>query len=128
MFARFSYQKYTSEPERNALESQLVATNDSPSSGLAFNWTRTLGPTQAERGSGGVLACEVSDNSTVDWAGIGNANATIGIPGEQAIAGLSEFNIPANYGLGDRGGSRSSTTSRHISSRTGSPGSGAATR
>src|SRR6185503_19406117 len=40
MFARVSYQKYKAEPERRALASQLVGTNDSPFLGLAFNWTR----------------------------------------------------------------------------------------
>ena len=42
MFGRFSYQNYKSEPERAPLESNLIATNDSPFLGLAFNWTRTL--------------------------------------------------------------------------------------
>ena len=37
-----------------------------------------------------------------DWAGIGDANASIGIPGGQAIAGLSGFNIGI-YGLGSNG-------------------------
>ena len=38
----------------------------------------------------------------VDWAGIGDANATIGIPGGQRIPGLSNFNI-GNVGFGDSG-------------------------
>ena len=37
----------------------------------------------------------------VDWAGIGNANATIGIPGGQPIPGLSAFNI-SDFGFGIR--------------------------
>ena len=37
-----------------------------------------------------------------DWAGIGDANATIGIPGGQPIPGLSNFNI-GNVGFGDAG-------------------------
>src|SRR6266540_3933658 len=36
MFARVSLQKYTSEPERAALPSNLAGTNDSPFQGLAF--------------------------------------------------------------------------------------------
>src|SRR5207245_7344824 len=39
-----------------------------------------------------------------DWAGIGNANETVGIPGGQTIAGLSAFNI-GDVGFGDAGGS-----------------------
>src|SRR5918993_1898293 len=41
-FGRFSYQSYKAEPERRALESQLIGTNDSPFLGLSFNWNRTL--------------------------------------------------------------------------------------
>ena len=33
-----------------------------------------------------------------DWAGIGNANATLGIAGEQSIAGLSRLDIPTRGG------------------------------
>ena len=44
-FGRFSYQSYKSEPERRALESQLVGANDSPFLGLAFNWNRVLSTT-----------------------------------------------------------------------------------
>ena len=39
----------------------------------------------------------------VDWAGIGDANATIGIPGGQAIPGLSSFNITATSGSASGG-------------------------
>jgi len=40
----------------------------------------------------------------VDWAGIGKANASIGIAGDQTINGLSAFNI-GDFGFGDAGGS-----------------------
>ncbi len=39
---------------------------------------------------------------SVDWAGIGDANATIGIPGGQPIPGLSAFNI-SDFGFGSAG-------------------------
>src|SRR6185312_15139072 len=38
-----------------------------------------------------------------DWAGIGDANATVGIPGTQRIPGLSSFNISGDFGFGDSG-------------------------
>src|SRR5581483_10865788 len=37
-----------------------------------------------------------------DWAGIGDANASVGVPGGQPIPGLSSFNV-GNVGFGDAG-------------------------
>ena len=91
------------------LESNLIATNDSPFLGLAFNWTRTLGASALNELLVGFTHVKFQTIPT-DWAGIGNANATVGIPGGQTIAGLSAFDI-GDFGFGDAGG-RSSTTSR----------------
>ena len=104
LFGRLSYQKYTSEPERAPLESSLIATNDSPFLGLAFNWTRTLGATTVNELLVGFTHVKF-ETIPVDWAGIGDANATIGIPGGQAIPGLSNHNISGDVGFGDTGGS-----------------------
>jgi hypothetical protein len=102
MFGRFSYQKYKSEPERAPLESNLLGTNDSPYLGLAFNWTRTL--TQSTVNELLVGYSHVKFQTVLlDWAGIGDANATVGIPGGQAIPGLSSFSISGNLGFGDAG-------------------------
>ncbi len=103
MFARLSYQNYKSEPERAPLESNLIATNDSPFLGLAFNWNRTLSPTALNELLVGFTHVKFQ-TIPVDWAGIGAANASIGIPGDQAIDGLSGFGI-GDYGFGDAGGS-----------------------
>jgi hypothetical protein len=91
-FGRFSYQSYKSEPERAPLESQLVTITDSPFLGLAFNWTRTLGPTMVNEALVGFSHVKFEETPT-DWAGIGDANTTIGIPGTQSIAGLSALNF-----------------------------------
>jgi outer membrane receptor protein involved in Fe transport len=103
LFGRFSYQKYKSEPDRAPLESQLIATNDSPFLGLAFNWGRTISATTVNELLFGFTHVKFQ-TIPVDWAGIGDANATIGIPGGQAIPGLSNFNINGDLGFGDTGG------------------------
>ena len=103
-FGRFSYQKYKSEPERAPLQSQLIATNDSPFLGLAFNWGRTLNQSMVNELLVGFTHVKF-ETIPVDWAGIGDANATIGIPGGQAIPGLSNFSIGGDVGFGDAGGS-----------------------
>jgi Carboxypeptidase regulatory-like domain/TonB dependent receptor len=104
LFGRFSYQKYKSEPDRAPLESNLIATNDSPFLGLAFNWGRTLGPTTLNELLVGFTHVKFQ-TIPVDWAGIGNANQSVGIPGGQTIPGLSAFNIGVDLGFGDSGGS-----------------------
>jgi hypothetical protein len=101
VFGRFSYQNYKSEPERAALESNLIATNDSPFLGLAFNWNRTLSTTAVNELLVGFTHVKFQTIPT-DWAGIGKANASVGIPGDQAINGLSGFGI-GDYGFGDNG-------------------------
>jgi len=102
IFVRASYQKYKAEPERAPISSNLIATTDSPFLGLAFNWTRTLGASAMNELLLGFTRVKFETLPT-DWAGIGDANASIGIPGGQAIPGLSAFNISGNFGFGDAG-------------------------
>jgi Carboxypeptidase regulatory-like domain/TonB dependent receptor len=103
MFGRFSYQHYKAEPERAPLESQLTSTNDSPFLGLAFNWNRTLSQNSMNELLFGFSHVKFQ-TIPVDWAGIGDANATVGIPGGQPIPGLSGFDI-GDFGFGSAGGS-----------------------
>jgi hypothetical protein len=103
MFARVSYQKYKSEPTLAPIKSNLISTNDSPFFGAALNWTRSLSATALNELLLGFSHVKFHTIPT-DWAGIGNANATVGIPGGQPIGGLSAFNIGA-FGFGDSGGS-----------------------
>src|SRR4051794_20667139 len=102
MFGRFSYQSYKAEPERAPLESQLTSTNDAPFLGLAYNWNRTLSPTALNELLVGFSHVKFQ-TIPVDWAGIGNANATLGIPGDQPIPGLSGFDITGDLGFGSSG-------------------------
>jgi hypothetical protein len=101
VFARVSIQKYKSEPERAPLESNLTATNDSPFTGVALNWTRTLSSSTMNELLLGFTHVKFQ-TIPFDWAGIGDANASIGIPGGQPIAGLSAFNI-GSVGFGSAG-------------------------
>ena len=104
MFARFSYQSYKAEPERAPLESNLTSTNDSPFLSLAGNWTRTISASALNELTAGFTHVKFQ-TIPVDWAGIGDANATIGIPGGQPIPGLSGFGIGGTYSFGSAGGS-----------------------
>jgi hypothetical protein len=98
IFARVSLQRYKAEPDRAPLQSNLIATNDSPFFGSAFNWTRTLGSSAINELLLGFTRVKFQTIQT-DWAGIGQANAGVGIPGGQPIAGLSGFDI-GDFGFG----------------------------
>ena len=104
IFGRLSAQKYKSEPDRAPIASQLIATNDSPFLSVAFNWARTVSTSTVNEFLVGFSHVKFQTIPT-DWAGIGDANASIGIPGGQAIPGLSNFNIGGDVGFGDTGGS-----------------------
>ena len=98
LFARVSIQNFKSEPERAALPSSLTGTNDAPFRGAALGWTHTLGTHAVNELLLGFTNVKFLTLST-DWAGIGDANASVGIPGGQSIPGLSEFRI-GNVGFG----------------------------
>ena len=94
---------YTSEPERAPLPSQAGRhRTNSPFLGLGGNWTRTVSANAVNELLLGYTKVKFETGERTDWAGIGDANATIGIPGGQAIPGLSGFNI-GNYGFGSNG-------------------------
>jgi hypothetical protein len=80
MFARVSYQRYKSEPERAPLPSQLAGTNDSPFFGLAFNWTRTVSTNSVNELLVGFTRVKFETGERNDWAGIGDANARSASP------------------------------------------------
>jgi hypothetical protein len=98
LFLRGSYQSYKEEPTLAPLQSNLITTRDAPFFSAALNWTRTLGAKAVNELLFGYTKVKFQTRST-DWAGIGNANATVGIPGTQSIPGLSGFDI-ADYGFG----------------------------
>jgi len=107
-FGRLSYQHFRSAPERAALESTLTSLVEGPFVGVAGNWNRTLGPSLLNEVLAGFSGVKLQSTPT-DWAGIGNANASIGIPGGQAIPGLSRLGI-GEYGAGDNGYSSETNT------------------
>ena len=93
MFGRFSYQKYKSEPERAPLESQLIAHERLAVPGPGVQLDAHARRDDASTSCSSATRNVKFETIPVDWAGIGDANATIGIPGGQPIPGLSNFNI-----------------------------------
>ena len=91
LFLRFSMMEFDNNTTKTAFPLLLGSSNSAPFRNLAANWSHVFNPSLINE----VL---VGYNSTHmysflnDWGGIGKANATFGIPGDQPAAGLSAIN------------------------------------
>jgi len=96
---RYSFAIQNEVGGRGALPTDLTNDRKGRPRNLVVNWTRSLTSTLINEARVGFNQAKFVVD-TFDWAGIGNANATLGIPGGQAIAGLSAIRIT---GLSDIG-------------------------
>ena len=81
--------------DKRAFPLLLGNLTDAPFRNLAFNWNRIVSSSLVNELLVGYNQITIVAD-TLDWAGIGDANATFGIAGGQPIAGLSSI------GLGQR--------------------------
>jgi hypothetical protein len=95
-FARFSYSTYDSKNDTRAFPLLLGNHQSGPFKNLAVNWNRVFSPSVVNEVLLGYNEIAVV-SETLDWNGIGNANANFGIPGGQPIPGLSSLVL--NSGL-----------------------------
>lgn len=118
LFLRFSMMEFDNETTKTAFPLLLGSSNSAPFRNLAVNWSHVFNSSLINE----VL---VGYNSTHmysflnDWGGIGEANATFGIPGGQPAPGLSaiamgsglttvgaadttEDNLPKGYQLNEK--------------------------
>jgi hypothetical protein len=92
LFVRYSHAEYESAPELETIPLFLGLRNEGPTRNLAANWNRVLGSSLVNEvlvGYNQVGVVRAFD----DLAGLGNANARFGIPGDQPFAGLSSINF-----------------------------------
>lgn len=92
---RYSFGNYNDKGIRGALPTDLTGKNFSRPQNTALNWTRTISPTVINEARIG-LNRAVFIGDVFDWNNLGNANARLGIPGSQAIAGLSNIRFNSN--------------------------------
>ena len=90
IFGRFSFAEYEESRDKRAFPLLLGNRTDAPFRNLAFNWNRIVKPTLVNELLVGYNQITIVTD-TLDWSGIGNANATFGIAGGQPIAGLSSL-------------------------------------
>ena len=97
VFGRFSFSTFDSKNDTRAFPLLLGSSQTGPFRNLALNWNRVFSPTLVNEVLLGYNQISAV-TATLDWAGIGDANATYGIPGGQPIAGLSSLQVGANQG------------------------------
>jgi len=90
IFGRFSFAQYDQTTDKRAFPLLLGSVQEAPFRNLAFNWNRILGPTVINELLVGYNQITIVGH-TLDWAGIGDANASFGIAGGQPIPGLSSI-------------------------------------
>jgi hypothetical protein len=92
IFGRFSMSEYESRVDKRAFPLLLGTLQTAPFRNLAVNWNRVISPSLINEVLVGYNQIAIVTD-TLDWAGIGEANAAFGIPGGQPIAGLSSIGL-----------------------------------
>lgn len=102
---RYSRGYYESFGSAAALPTSMTSGQDGPTQSFVLNWNRTITPTIVNEARAAYSRIGIIDR-TVDWSGqLGlDGNQKLGIPGGQAIAGLSSIAIGGGLtGLGALG-------------------------
>jgi hypothetical protein len=108
VFGRFSFSKYESKIDKRPFPLLLGSVTDSPFRNIAFNWNRVLNPSLINEVLVGFNQITIVTEA-LDWAGIGNGNATFGIGGGQPIPGLSSIDWGSGLTIVGTGASNTNT-------------------
>ena len=93
-------------PSRRRSRCSWASSPKAPFRNLAVNWSHVFSSSLINEVLVG-LQLDRQHHRLNDWGGIGNANATFGIPGGQPIAGLSAINLGSGLTtIGSRGDPR----------------------
>jgi hypothetical protein len=101
--ARYSFANFNTNGIRGALPVQLTGKSFNRPQNIALNWTRIFSPTIINEARVGFnRAVFITD--VLDWSGLGNGNATLGIAGTQVHSGLSSIGLGSGLtGIGSTG-------------------------
>lgn len=96
---RYSFANIENAGVKGALPTNITAESFSRPQNIMLGWTRAFSPTVVNEARIG-LNRAVFINNFNDWAGIGAANSLLGIPGAQAIPGLSSITLGNGLSIG----------------------------
>jgi hypothetical protein len=108
IFGRFSLAEYESRNDKRASPLLLGNLTTAPFRNLAVNWNRVFSSSLVNEVLVGYNRITIVSH-TLDWAGIGNANASFGIAGGQPIPGLSSIGWGSGLSAVGAGASDSDT-------------------
>lgn len=86
---RYSFTNYEQAGIKGALPVIPTSAQFSRPQNFVLNWTRTITPTIVNEARIGFNRALFITNNAYDWAGIGNGNQKLGIPGGQVVPGIS---------------------------------------
>ena len=95
VFVRFSFGNYETSQSVTPLPLLLGTRYESTAQSVAANWSRTFSPSLVNElriGFSKVTIDDARNGAGLDWAGVGDYNAKLGIPGGQRVPGLSGIN------------------------------------
>src|SRR5712691_6243739 len=108
VFARFSFSTFDSENNARAFPLLLGQSQTGPFRNLALSWNRVFNPSLVNELLLGHKQISAGTH-TLGLSGIGDANATFGIPGGQPIPGLSSLVLSSGLSSLGAGASDSDT-------------------
>jgi hypothetical protein len=92
---RYSYANYDQANNQGQLAIIPTSSQFSRPQNVVINWTHTISPTMINEARVGFNRAVFITNAAFDWAGIGNGNQKLGIPGGQAVPGVSSITLEA---------------------------------
>ncbi len=116
LMGRWSIGKYESFTSRNALPVQLAGSQEGPTMSAVINWNRTFTPTLVNEARVAYSRIIIND-LTIDWSGLlgADGNQKFGIPGGQAIPGVSSISLGSGLtGVGSLGVTSFTTDNKFI--------------
>lgn len=88
---RYSFTNYDQANAQGSIPAIPTSAQFSRPQNIAINWTRTISPTLINEARIGFNRAVFITDAAFDWAGVGNGNAKLGIPGGQAVPGISSI-------------------------------------
>ena len=90
VWGRYTFATYVDEQTTNPYALSLGSRNDQPFWNVGVNWSHVFNPSLINEALVGFSNTSIVFE-TLDWGGIGDANATYGIAGGQVVPGLSSI-------------------------------------
>lgn len=90
---RYSFTNYDQANAQGSIPAIPTSAQFSRPQNFVLNWTRTITPTLINEARIGFNRAVFITDAAFDWAGVGQGNQKLGIPGGQFVPGISSINF-----------------------------------